>query len=193
MPSRFGGISANANTFIAPVLEGGTNGIVLSDGNGQGSLQIIGGSIEGVSATGLSFQNTFLPSSVTGVHFEANGQADIVINNSSNIRLSAIVSVSAASLAYNPNIISFTGDTRNVQITDSLISSIVVSASTKRIQLQNITFGLGGSYCPFANVNLPAVNPALPYGSIAYGPNNPFPGPIANITAMNIGNYCAGL
>ena len=192
-PNPATGISSNANTFIAPVLEGGTNGIVLSDGNGQGSLHIMGGSIEGVSGTGLSFQNTFLPSSVTGVHFEANGQADIVINNSSNIRLSAIVSVSAPSLAYNPSIISLTGDTRNVQITDSLISSIVVAASTKRIQLQNITFGLGGSYCPFANVNLPVVNPMLPYGSIAYGPNNPFPGPIANITAMNIGNYCAGL
>lgn len=36
----FGGISANANTFIAPVLEGGTNGIVLSDGNGQGSCKL---------------------------------------------------------------------------------------------------------------------------------------------------------
>jgi hypothetical protein len=42
-------------------------------------------------------------------------------------------------------------------------------------------------------VNLPAVNPTLPYGSTAYGPNNPFPGPIANITAVNVGDYCAGL
>jgi len=192
-PNPATGISANANTFIAPVLEGGTNGIAISDGNGQGSLHITGGSIEGVSGTGLSLQNTFLPSSITGVHFEANGQADIVINNSSNIRISAIVSVSSPSIAYNPSIISFTGDTRNVQITDSLISSIVVASSIKRIQLQNITFGLGGNYCTFANVNLPAVNPVLNFGSTAYGPNNPFPGPIANITAMNIGNYCAGL
>jgi Pectate lyase superfamily protein len=32
MAEPFNGISANANTFIAPVLEGGTNGLVLTDG-----------------------------------------------------------------------------------------------------------------------------------------------------------------
>ena len=56
-------ISANANTFIAPALEGGTNGIALTDTNGQGSLQIVGGTIEGVTGIGLQFQGTFLPSS----------------------------------------------------------------------------------------------------------------------------------
>lgn len=192
MAEPFNGISANANTFIAPVLEGGTNGLVLTDGAGQGSLHIMGGTIEGVSGTGLTLNGTFLPSSITGLHFEANGQADILVNNSSNIRFTAITSVPGGA-ASMPSI-SLNGDTRNVQITDSLLSIVTVAASTKRIQLQNITFGVAGpSYCAFANVNLPAVNPALPYGSIAYGPNNPFPGAIANITALNVGDYCAGL
>jgi hypothetical protein len=53
----------------------------------------MGGTIEGVSGTGLSLTGTFLPSSITGLHFEANGQADILVNNSSNIRLAAIASV----------------------------------------------------------------------------------------------------
>ncbi len=192
MAEPFNGISANANTFIAPVLEGGTNGLMLTDGAGQGSLHIMGGTIEGVSGTGLTLSGTFLPSSITGLHFEANGQADIVVNNSSNIRIAAVASLPGGA-ASTPSI-ALSGDTRNVQITDSLLSIVTVAASTKRIQLQNITFGVGGAnYCAFANVNLPAVNPALPYGSTAYGPNNPFPGPIANITAVNVGDYCAGL
>jgi hypothetical protein len=192
MAEPFNGISANANTFIAPVLEGGTNGLVLTDGAGQGSLHIMGGTIEGVSGAGLTLTGTFLPSSITGLHFEANGQADILVNNSSNIRIAAISSLPGGT-ASTP-LISLNGDTRNVQITDSLLSIVTVAASAKRIQLQNITFGAAGdNYCAFANVNLPAVNPALPYGSIAYGPNNPFPGPIANITAVNVGDYCAGL
>ena len=192
MAEPFNGISANANTFIAPVLEGGTNGLVLTDGAGQGSLHIMGGTIEGVSGTGLTLSGTFLPSSIAGLHFEANGQADILVNNSSNIRFAAITSVPGGAVS-TPSI-SLNGDTRNVQITDSLLSIVTVAASTKRIQLQNITFGVAGpSYCAFANVSLPAVNPALPYGSIPYGPNNPFPGPIANITAVNVGDYCAGL
>jgi hypothetical protein len=176
-------ISANANTFIAPALEGGTNGIYITDGNGQGSLQIVGGSIEGVTGIGLQFQGTFLPSSITGIDFEANGQ-DIVINNSSNIRVSAINSVSGAVIPAIP-IISLTGDTRNVQISDSSIDSISVASSTKRIVLQNITSGLQGG--PFSNLSLPAVN-VIP----AFSPTDPYPGPITNITANNLGNYAAG-
>jgi Pectate lyase superfamily protein len=67
MAEPFNGISANANTFIAPVLEGGTNGLVLTDGAGQGSVHIMGGTIEGVSGTGLTLSGTFLPSSITGL------------------------------------------------------------------------------------------------------------------------------
>src|SRR5579859_1974043 len=52
--------SANANTFIAPVLEGGVNGITLTDGTAQGSMTITGGTIEGVSGIGIQLQNTGL-------------------------------------------------------------------------------------------------------------------------------------
>jgi Pectate lyase superfamily protein len=173
------GISANANTFIAPVLEGGTNGIVLTDGTGQGSLQITGGTIEGVTGTGLQFLGTFLPSSVTGIDFEANG-LDIIINNSSNIRLSAVNSVSGGSpSAQLPNIVSVINGSRNVQISDSTIDSLTVDSTTKRIVLQNITFGLeNGAY---SSINLPpVVNQTGPVG------------PIANITADNVGDYAGG-
>ena len=177
------GISANANTFIAPVLEGGTNGIFIKDGNGQGSLQLVGGTFEGVTGIGLQFHGTFLPSSVTGIDFEDNGQ-DIVIDGSSNIRMSAINSVSGAVIPPAP-IVSLTGDTRNVQISDSSVDSIFVGPKTKRIVLQNITSGLAGG--PFANVSLPSVS-VIPAGS----PTDPYPGPITNITANNVGNYAAG-
>jgi hypothetical protein len=179
-------ISANANTFIAPALEGGTNGIVLTDTNGQGSLQIVGGTIEGVTGIGLQFQGTFLPSSITGIDFEDNGQ-DIVINNSSNIRLSAINSVSGFSNnMQKPNIVSLTGDTRNVQISDSSIDSITVAYTTKRIVLQNITFGLASGAYSSVSLTLPPT--IIPPNS----PTNPFPEPIATITAANVGNYAAG-
>ena len=176
-------ISSNANTFIAPVLEGGKNGIVINDGNGQGSLQIMGGSIEGVSATGLTIQNTFLPSSITGVHFEANGQ-DINIQNASNIRMTAILSVSTPTTA-NPSIISLTGDTRNVQITDSIVSTLQADPSTKRIMLQNITFGTGT--CSNLALNVPAATSS----TIAIGSNGVLD-TSTNITAVNVGNYCGG-
>jgi hypothetical protein len=185
----FNSISANANTFIAPVLEGGTNGMFLTDGpypgTGQGSVQIVGGTIEGVTGVGLQFHSTFLPSSVSGVDFEDNGQ-DIIIENSSNIRLSAINSVSGFSNGtQQPHIVSLTGDTRNVQISDSSIDSLNVAKTTKRIVLQNITFGLASG--AYSNVALPPVTVILP-GS----PTDPFPGPITNITADNVGNYAAG-
>jgi hypothetical protein len=181
----YGGISANANTFIAPALEGGTNGIIITDNNGQGSLQIMGGSIEGVSGTGLTLQGAFLPSSITGIDFEANGQ-DINIQVSSNIRFTAINSV-PGSTTVNPAI-SLTGDTRNVQITDSNISSLAETSTTKRIMLQNVTFGTpGGNYCANAILNVPAAVS----NSILIG-NNAVLDPITNITAANVGNYCGG-
>jgi Pectate lyase superfamily protein len=176
----YGGISANANTFIAPVLEGGTNGIVLTDGNGQGSLHIVGGAIEGLSGTGFTFQGTFLPSSITGTHFEANGVADVAIVGSSNIRITAIASLPNATSS-GLTLISVTGDSRNVQLTDSLITSIAVANTTKRVQLQNITFGIAANYGAYlTNVRLP-----LPLST-----TNPI-GALVNITAFNVGNYGA--
>jgi hypothetical protein len=185
MAEPLNGISANANTFIAPALEGGTNGIVIKDNNGQGSLHITGGTIEGVSGTGLTFQGTFLPSSITGVDFEANGQ-DISIQGSSNIRLTAINSAPGPATT-NPSI-SLSGDTRNVQITDSIVASLGVASTAKRIMLQNITFGTpGGIYCANAILNVPVTVS----NTIAIGSNGVLD-PITNITAINVGNYCGG-
>ena len=73
MGEGYNQISANANTFIAPVLEGGVNGILMTDNLAQGSIHIVGGTMEGITGTALTFQNTGLNSSVTGVHFEGNG------------------------------------------------------------------------------------------------------------------------
>jgi hypothetical protein len=139
----FNNISANANTFIAPSLEGGINGIWLVEATGQGSLNIIGGTIEGVQGTALKLANTFLPSSITGVHFEANHVADVVLQAAMNVRISAIVSDKQINLL---------GDTRNVTISDSIAQNIFIDigdggytagggtgTGAKRIILQNIT------------------------------------------------------
>lgn len=131
----FNNISSNQNTFIAPVLEGGVNGFVISDNNGQGSVTISGGTVEGVSGVAMSFNNTFLPSVVSGFHFEANGVADVVLNSSSNIRLSSIMSLKNVLLK---------GDTRNVEVADSIVEHMTIDATTKRIRLQNITSCLQG-------------------------------------------------
>ena len=144
-------ISANANTFVAPVLEGGNYGIYISDTadpscpgcirNGEGSLQITGGSIEGVAQTGLTIERTFLPSSVTGVHFEANG-ADVLINEAANVRLSAVLSIGGPGGSGGSGIRVQGAYTRNVQISDSVAQQLVIDTTVKRFQLQNITTDL---------------------------------------------------
>lgn len=140
---RFNDISANTNTFIAPVIEGGVNGIWITDNHGEGSLNITGGTIEGVSGVALKLDRATLPSSITGTHFEANGTADIVLQTAMNVRISAIVSEKQVSL---------NGDTRNVTISDSMVQNIFIDVGdggytagggtgtgAKRIILQNIT------------------------------------------------------
>ncbi len=140
---RFSNISANANTFIAPVLEGGVNGIWIKDTQAEGSVTLVGGSIEGVSGTGLYLEKTFLPSSITGTHFEANGVADVVLAGTFNVRMSAIFSVSKINMI---TVGAFT--TKNIQISDSIVEKIHIDPPTPfangRIQLQNITRGLTG-------------------------------------------------
>ena len=136
-------ISSNANTFIAPSLEGGTNGIYLGDlpdptcagciRNGEGSLTITGGAIEGLSQTALTVDSTFHPISVSGVHFEAN-QLDVLINQAVNIRLSSIVSLGRIRVQG--------ALTRNIQITDSIVQQLSTDTTVKRFQLQNITTDL---------------------------------------------------
>jgi len=193
MAEAYNQISANANTFIAPILEGGANGMLLTDSEGQGSWQVLGGTIEGVSGVGLSLQGTFLPSSITGVHFEANGSADIVIRASNNIRISSIVSSMPINLL---------GDTRNVTISDSAAQTIYIDmgdnnypggTGAKRIQLQNIT----ACWAALKLDITPA--PALDWHfNMPNGPSspsiiNPASGqPRQDIIYNNIGSYCGG-
>ena len=183
---RYNNISANANTFLAPVLEGGVNGLVLTDTSSQGSANITGGTIEGLTGTALVFNGTHLPSSVTGVHFEQNA-ADINISNAYNIRLAAILSLSQISL---------NGDTRNVMISDSMadfISIQYVSGSispspngAKRIVLQNITTCNSGSW----NITPTPTNLFPPGGP---GPSQSPDSTRPDIIYSNIGLLCGGL
>jgi hypothetical protein len=200
MGEAFNQISANANTFIAPVLEGGTNGIVLTDNAGQGSLNIMGGTMEGLSGTGLTFQNTGLPSSVTGVHFEAN-RVDVLAQAATNIRISSVLSSDQINLV---------GDTRNVSITDSVANNISIDmgdkiypagalgtgtgTGAKRIILQNVTtcVAQGSSILP-----APLGDPY--FGGLPNGPSSPIiPNPAEggaarkDIVYTNIGSYCSG-
>ena len=127
---NFNGISANANTFLAPVLEGGVNGIALNDSNSQGSLTITGGTIEGVSGTALTFANTFLPSTVTGLHLEANGVADVAIASSSNIVLNGLLSLKG---------IAITGLSHNVVIQGGIVENLSIGPGATRVSVQNVT------------------------------------------------------
>jgi hypothetical protein len=200
MGEAFNQISANANTFIAPVLEGGVNGIVLTDNAAQGSIQVMGGTMEGISGTGLTFQNTTLPSSVTGVHFEANG-VDVSVQAANNIRLSSILSLSQINLM---------GDTRNVSITDSVANNIYIDlgdrvypaaalgpgtgTGAKRIILQNVTTCVS---LPSSITPTPAGDPyfgGLPNGPASPIVPNPAEGGLArkDIVYTNIGVYCGG-
>jgi hypothetical protein len=194
MGEPFNQVSANANTLIAPVLEGGTNGIVLTDNAGQGSINILGGTMEGVTGTALTFQATFLPSSVTGTHFEANGIADIVIQASSNIHISSVVSNMPINLL---------GDSRNVKISDSAAQTISIDmgdsryplgTGAKRIILENITAcwasnSLGISPAPTVDPNF-----GMPNGPSSPQISNPMaPGALRkDIIYTNIGSLCGG-
>ena len=165
----FNAISANANTFVAPVLEGGANGIVLNDGNGQGNMTITGGTIEGVSGTGVTFNTAFGPTSITGTHFEANGVADVTVNSSSNITLNTIFSLSPITL---------NNDTRNILISGGIIEHLTIGPNTKRIRVENVTTGITTA-CPNNIVN------NNPNGTSSYDGS-------PSVVLSQIGIYCYG-
>jgi hypothetical protein len=193
---RFNNISSNANTFISPVLEGGVNGIYIKDTSGEGSLNITGGSIEGLSGTGLMLEKTTLPSSITGMHFEQNGVADIVLQAATNVRISSVLSLTYIKLM---------GDTRNVTISDTTAQNIyievgdggytaagpTIGTGAKRIILQNITTCVGGTSSiippPTLHTNLQGDGDASP---VINNPN--FGTPRRDIIYVNIGYYCGG-
>ena len=193
MAEAYNNISANANTFLAPVLEGGVNGMIITDNNGQGSVQIVGGTMEGQTGTGLTLDRANMNSSITGVHFEANG-LDVSINVGRNIRLSSI---------FSPGQINIVGDSRNISITDSLAQNISIDmgdgryplgTGAKRIVLDNITtcFANGPS------VISPAPTTDPNYG-MTNGPSSPIiPNPMTvgtyrrDIVYRNLGYFCGG-
>lgn len=164
---RQGIYSSNANSFISPVLEGGTNGMYFQDppNGGQGSANITGGSIEGVSRVALTFDNTFLPSTVTGTHFEQNGVADVIVKNSSNIYLSGVLALKEISLS---------DDSRNIIVEGGIVEHVTVGSATKRVRLQNITTSLNCG--PFITNNNTGV---APDGT-------------PNVAIYQVGYYCGG-
>src|SRR5438093_9733748 len=105
-------ISANANTFLAPCLEGGTNGIRIEDTNSEGSITVVGGTIEGVTGYAIALQGTGLPSSISGTHMEFNGQGDISLDGASRVRLQSVLATTRIAIA---------GTSLNTSITDSMV------------------------------------------------------------------------
>ena len=142
------GYSANANTFVAPVLEGGANGIYLTDNNSQGSLTIVGGTIEGVSGTGLTFANTFIPSFISGTDMEANGAADIAISGSSNISISTVNATNTVTINASASFLS-----KNILIGGGVVNSITVGSGTSRVTIENVTTGLDAACSGITNNN----------------------------------------
>ena len=171
--------AANANTFISPVLEGGVDGIHIkgTDGNGnggQGSITITGGSIEGLSGSGLIFDGSFLPSSVTGTHFEVNRNTDIYISASSNIMINVILAL---------NNINIQGDSRNIGIYNSTIETLHIGPITKRVSISNLTTGIvncNGN--PFVDNQHPTSDPNA---------NAQYDG-TPSVSLFHIGPYCYG-
>jgi hypothetical protein len=132
----YNNISPNANTFIAPSLEGGNNGIRIVDPNPGGSVYIYGGSIEGLSGVGLYFDDTVLPSVVSGVHLESNGIADVVVDDARNVRLESILA---------NNRVRVINTCTDVVMSSSFIERIEIGPDARRTHLENVTYNLSAS------------------------------------------------
>lgn len=179
--------AANANTFIAPALEGGKNGVYVRDQprasctgclrGGEGSVTIVGGTIEGVrGGTALTLDRTFLASNITGVHFEANTQ-DVAIIDSANVRLTSITSLGGPGGSGDGGI-RVTGlnggqFVRNIQISDSVVQQFFAEPNVRRLQLQNIVTDLqctspdNGALAPFIAPPAP-FDPSVVYANIGH-------------------------
>jgi len=153
---RFNSFSANANAFRSPVLEGGVNGFRIEDMNSEGSFYIFGGTIEGVSGTGLYATGTFQPSIVSGLHFEANGVSDVVTDGARTIRFESILAT---------NKFDITGDSRDIMISGGLIQQVNVGPSAKRTRLEHISHS-------FANCSGGIVDSAAPGETIVIAAAN---------------------
>lgn len=174
---RFNSISANANTFVHPALEGGTHGIRIED-TGEGSLFIYGGTIEGVSGWGVSMVGTGLPSVINGVHFEANGLGDIQLQQASRVRVQSV---------YATKLIEISAVSRNNTVAESLVERITIGPQVVRTRLLSNELNLSGAASPaildqatdtqYMAVS-DSINPFDWYGTLGIGARNPNSNPV---------------
>ena len=173
---RANGISANANTFLAPVLEGGTNGIRLEDAGGEGSLYVFGGSIEGVANVGLGLRKAGLPTVISGMHFEGNGTADIDLDQAFATRIEGVFATKKIRLGKT---------TLNTTIANGLVHAITIDAEARRTRLENLMVDLGGvgggiddAATDTQYTAVSGVNPFDWYGTEGIGVQNPNSNPV---------------
>jgi hypothetical protein len=169
MAERFNNISANANTFVAPALEGGTNGMLVEDPNSEGSVTILGGTIEGVARTGLELRGTGLPSVISGVHFEANGTADIKLEEASRTRIESVFATKLIEIR----------KALNTTVENALVEKIVIHEDAVRTRLDSVTYNLSGSgsiedqSTDTQYQSVSDVNPTDWFGTVGLGVRNP--------------------
>lgn len=166
---RFNDISANANTFVAPALEGGTNGMLIEDTNSEGSVTVVGGTIEGVAKVGLELRGTGLPSVITGLHLEANGTADIRLEEASRVRIEGVFATKLIEVK----------KALNTTIENALVEKIVIHEDAVRTRLDSVTYNLSGAgtiedqSTDTQYQSVSDVNPTDWFGTVGLGLRNP--------------------
>lgn len=162
-------ISSNANTFVGLALSGGTNGMTILDGKGQGNFFIHGGTIEGAANIGLLVRGSSHPSVASGVHFENNkGIADIVLDPASRVNIQS---------SFIANSIQIKGLSTDNVISSSQASKIEIGEKARRTRVVSTVVPA------FANIqnNAPdthfvyvsSVNDQPHFGTIGIGVQNP--------------------
>lgn len=174
---RFNSISSNANTFVAPALEGGTNGILLTDTNSEGSISIYGGTIEGVANEGLRLQGTGLPSVISALHMEANGNSDITLAGASRVRIESVLATKKIELS---------GTSLNNTVSESMVEKIAIGSDARRTRLISLAMNLSGTSSPAVEDNatdtqysaVSSINPFDWFGTVGIGVTNPNSNPV---------------
>ena len=166
---RFDNISANANTFLAPNLEGGQHGIVIDDPVSEGSVYLYGGTIEGLAGVALQLA-TGLPSVVSGTHFEANGVADVILDGAAHVTIGSVLSTSTIDIG---------PASRNNVVENSLINSLSVDTTARRTVVRTTEWNITGAGTIANNATdtvfhgSSVVNPFDWFGTVGIGVENP--------------------
>ena len=174
---RYNNISVNANTFLAPCLEGGTHGIHIEDTNAEGSLTAVGGTIEGVTGYAISLQGTGLPTSINGTHMELNAQGDISRNGASRVRMQSVLATTRIAIA---------GTSLTTSMTDSMVEQIVIGTNARRTILASVSVNLSRTQHPNIEDNaadteymaVTDINPVDWFGTISIGCRNSNSNPV---------------